>query len=118
MRIKITSDSTCDLPKELAQKLNVSIVPLTVIKNDEEFKKKYNEIADQLSRKKVDNSMSEDSRYVGFIDKKGRYVKYDRTYNDFLVYRKNDSITLHKKTYQNYLKVRNRDFKSEMPYNE
>ena len=38
MKIKITSDSTCDLPKELAESKNISIVPLTVIKNDEQFK--------------------------------------------------------------------------------
>ena len=37
MKIKIISDSTCDLPKELLEKYNISIVPLTVIKDDEAF---------------------------------------------------------------------------------
>ena len=37
MKIKIISDSTCDLPKELLEKYDISIVPLTVIKNDEAF---------------------------------------------------------------------------------
>lgn len=37
MRIKIIADSTCDLSKELLDKYNISIVPLTVIKNDEAF---------------------------------------------------------------------------------
>lgn len=37
MKIKITSDSTCDLPKELLEKYNISIVPLTVVKDDEAF---------------------------------------------------------------------------------
>ena len=37
MRIKITSDSTCDLSKELVEKYNVTLVPLTVIKNNEQF---------------------------------------------------------------------------------
>ena len=37
MNIKIISDSTCDLPKELLEKYNISIVPLTVIKDDEAF---------------------------------------------------------------------------------
>ena len=87
------------------------------IKNDDDFKKKYNEIGDTLSRKKVGSSLS-DSRYVGYIDKKGRSIKYDRAYNDFVVYVKNKSITLHKKSYKNYLKIRNRDFKSEFPYND
>ena len=38
MNIKIISDSTCDLPKELLDKHNITLVPLTVIKNDSAFK--------------------------------------------------------------------------------
>ena len=37
MKIKIISDSTCDLSQELIQKHNIAIVPLIVMKNDEEF---------------------------------------------------------------------------------
>ena len=37
MRIKITSDSTCDLSKELIEKYNITIVPLTIIKDNEAF---------------------------------------------------------------------------------
>lgn len=37
MNIKIMSDSTCDLSPELAEKFNVSILPLTVIKNGESY---------------------------------------------------------------------------------
>lgn len=32
MKIKILSDSTCDLPKELVEKYDITIIPLTVIK--------------------------------------------------------------------------------------
>ena len=38
MKIKILSDSTCDLSPELVAAHDIGIVPLTVIKNDEEFK--------------------------------------------------------------------------------
>lgn len=38
MKIKILSDSTCDLSKELLEKYNIGIVPLSVIKNGEDFK--------------------------------------------------------------------------------
>ena len=38
MKIKITADSTCDLPRELIAKHDIAIVPLTVIKNDAAFK--------------------------------------------------------------------------------
>ena len=38
MKIKILSDSTCDLSPEQIAANDITIVPLTVIKNDEEFK--------------------------------------------------------------------------------
>ena len=38
MKIKITSDSTCDLSAELTQKHNITIFPLTVVKDGESFK--------------------------------------------------------------------------------
>ena len=37
MRIKITADSTCDLPKELLEKYDISLSPLSVIKDGENF---------------------------------------------------------------------------------
>ncbi len=38
MNIKIISDSTCDLSNEILQENNISLVPLTVVKADEQFK--------------------------------------------------------------------------------
>ena len=38
MKIKIMTDSTCDLPKDLLDTYGIAITPLTVIKNDEAFK--------------------------------------------------------------------------------
>ena len=37
MRIKITSDSTCDLSQELIEKFEIAIKPLTIIKEDVPF---------------------------------------------------------------------------------
>ena len=37
MNIKITSDSTCDLSKELVEKYNIGVVPLTVIKDGKNY---------------------------------------------------------------------------------
>lgn len=37
MKIKILADSTCDLPQELVQKYDITIVPLTVVKDGEAF---------------------------------------------------------------------------------
>ena len=38
MKIKILADSTCDLSPELVEKHDITLVPLTVIKEDEAFK--------------------------------------------------------------------------------
>lgn len=38
MKIKILSDSTCDLPKSILDACDITLVPLTVIKNGEDFK--------------------------------------------------------------------------------
>ena len=35
MNIKIIADSTCDLSAELLEKYNITLIPLTVIKDDE-----------------------------------------------------------------------------------
>ena len=37
MNIKVLSDSTCDLPQELLEKFNITIVPLTVVKDGQSF---------------------------------------------------------------------------------
>ena len=38
MKIKIISDSTCDLPAQLIADNNITLTPLTVVKDDEQFK--------------------------------------------------------------------------------
>ena len=38
MKIKILSDSTCDLSKELLQKLDVTTLALTIIKDGEPYR--------------------------------------------------------------------------------
>ena len=38
MKIKITTDSTCDLSNELLEKYNIAMLPLTIVKNGEAFK--------------------------------------------------------------------------------
>ena len=37
MKIKVTSDSTCDLPASLLEKYDIDLMPLIVMKDDEEF---------------------------------------------------------------------------------
>ena len=48
MKIVILSDSTCDLSPALVEETGVVIVPLTVIKNDEQFKDTINIAPDDI----------------------------------------------------------------------
>lgn len=81
-----------------------------------EFMKKYDEIANSVSRHKVSKSNSHD-RFVGFIAEDGRRIKYDRKYRDFVVYNFNQTITFHKKSEAEYRSILARDFYKEFPYN-
>ena len=38
MSVKIISDSTCDLSSELINQNNITLMPLTVVKNGEQFR--------------------------------------------------------------------------------
>ena len=38
MRVKITADSTCDLPNEIVEKYNIGITPLYIIKDEKQYK--------------------------------------------------------------------------------
>ena len=37
MNIKVLSDSTCDLPQEVLEKYNITMIPLSVIKEGQAF---------------------------------------------------------------------------------
>ncbi len=38
MKVKITADSACDMPKDLIEKNNISIIPFSIIMGDNEYK--------------------------------------------------------------------------------
>ena len=38
MRIKVSADSTCDLPKEIIERYNISIIPLYIIKDGQAYR--------------------------------------------------------------------------------
>ena len=48
MKIKILSDSTCDLSKEILEKYDITLIPLTVIKDGESFSDGVNITTDDI----------------------------------------------------------------------
>ncbi len=78
-----------------------------------ELMKKYDEIGDTLSNASAGSPFSTD-QIVGFIDKKGRTVKYDRQYGDFIVFTGEETITMFKKTETGFQNTVKRDFLKEI----
>ena len=50
MRIKITSDSTCDLTRKLLNRFNISVVPLYVVKDGVAYKDSVEITTDEMDR--------------------------------------------------------------------
>lgn len=48
MKVKITADSACDMPKYLVEKHNISIIPFSIIMGDEEYKDGVSVTPEQL----------------------------------------------------------------------
>ena len=78
-----------------------------------ELMKKYNEIGDTLSNSPASSPSSTD-RIIGFIDKNGRTVKYDRTYGDYIVFTGEHTITMFKKTEQQFQNCVKRDYAKDI----
>ena len=91
-----------------------------LLKAIEEFGHKYNIIADQLVMTPAGTSLSNDD-IVGYMKDGRTACKYNKLTGDFVAYKHKSprykTITLHKKTYDQYLRIRDRDFYSELPEN-
>jgi len=89
------------------------------------FKNKWDAIADYLSKSVAGKALSDDV-IVGYVKSDGRFVKYDKNNNDFVVYTlkgnpknpKYITISMHKKSLDEYNKIVKRDFFDELPENK
>ena len=85
------------------------------------FALRYNNIADSLSREPAGIAYG-DEDIVGYLRNDHVACKYDKTTGDFIAYdirkNRNNIMTLHKKTMDQYLKIVARDFYKELPENQ
>lgn len=89
------------------------------------FKRKWDLIADGLAKSEAGKAFSDDT-VIGYIRLDGRFVKYNKDTNDFVVYvmkgnPKNPryvTISMHKKSLDEYNKIAKRDFYKELPENQ
>ena len=81
MKIKIISDSTCDLPKELLDKYDISIVPLTVIKNDEAFSDGVTITTDEIFAHVAAGGNLCTTAAVGVLDYQDHFAPYAKEFD-------------------------------------
>lgn len=73
-KIKIATDSTADIPKELCEKWNISVLPLTIIHEDNEYcdgmdisKQEFYEILETAEKLPTSSQVTVD-RYIGLFE--------------------------------------------------
>ena len=50
MRIKVSADSTCDLPRDIIERYNISIIPLYIIKDGQAYRDGLEITPDEIFR--------------------------------------------------------------------
>lgn len=91
------------------------------LKAIEDFGDKYNRIANRLTYEFAESPWNNpDAKIVGYLTKDNRCCKYDRETQDFVVYdpKTKITITMHKKTPEQFDRILNRDYKDELPENK
>ena len=81
MKIKIISDSTCDLPKELLEKFDIAIVPLTVVKNDEAFSDGVTITTDEIFAHVAAGGSLCSTAAVGVLDYQEKFAEFADKYD-------------------------------------
>lgn len=81
MRIKIMSDSTCDLSKDLLEKNDITIVPLTVVKNDEAFSDGVTITTDDIFAHVAAGGNLCSTAAVGVLDYQERFAEFADKYD-------------------------------------
>lgn len=81
MKIKIISDSTCDLPKELLEKYDISIVPLTVVKDDEAFSDGVTITTDDIFAHVAAGGSLCSTAAVGVLDYQEKFAEFADKYD-------------------------------------
>lgn len=81
MKIKIISDSTCDLPKELLEKYDISIVPLTVVKDDVAFSDGITITTDDIFAHVAAGGSLCSTAAVGVLDYQEKFAEFADKYD-------------------------------------
>lgn len=81
MNIKITSDSTCDLPAELIEKYNIGITPLIVVKEDCQYLDAVNITAAEIFEHVANGGNLCTTAALNIDDYRREFAKYSDRYD-------------------------------------
>lgn len=85
MKIKVLSDSTCDLPQYILDQNDITLVPLTVIKADEEFKDGIDIFPDDIFRHVANGGNLCSTSAVSVGEYEELFEKYSAEYDGIIL---------------------------------
>lgn len=86
MSVKIISDSTCDLSKELREKYNVDILPLHIVLGEAEYKDGEEISPDEIYEWADANKTTPKTSAIGITDVMDAYEKWLKEYDEIVIF--------------------------------
>ena len=86
MSVKILSDSTCDLSKELVEKYGIEILPLHIVLGEKEYLDGVELGPDQIYEWSDENKTTPKTSAASITDVMDVYEKYEKEYDELVVF--------------------------------
>lgn len=86
MSVKIISDSTCDLSKELIEKYNIDILPLHIVLGEAEYKDGEEISPDEIYEWADANKTTPKTSAIAFTDVMDAYEKWLKEYDEIMIF--------------------------------
>lgn len=86
MSVKIISESTCDLSKELVEKYNISILPLHIVLGEVEYKDGEEIGPDEIYKWADENKTTPKTSAIAITDVMDEYEKWLREYDEIVIF--------------------------------
>lgn len=86
MSVKIISDSTCDLSKELVERYHVEILPLHIVLGDKEYLDGVDIGPDDLYNWSDENKSTPKTSAAGIEDVMNVYKKFENDYDEIIIF--------------------------------
>jgi len=84
--VKVISDSTCDMPKDLIEKYNISIVPLHIVLHDKEYRDGIDITVDQIFDWADANKTTPKTSAVAIEDAKNAFEEALKEYDSIIAF--------------------------------